>query len=141
MSYLFLFSFPGSPSIYYGEEIGLGKKDDTDNRCPMVWDVTRHNKDLKAFFKKMIILRNEYNDFKALTYRWIKCDKNLLVYQKGKIIFIINNSNEEAVVEVEDINKRMIDKPIVDIFNQKIIKTQNILKIKPFEFKILKKNG
>lgn len=57
------FTLPGSPLIYYGEELGLESESDPHCRQPMPWkDLDANNEDL-IFYKRMIDL---YNSKKAL---------------------------------------------------------------------------
>ena len=46
MAYSLLFSLPGTPTIYYGEEIGMGEDLDAPGRMavrtPMQWDASRN---------------------------------------------------------------------------------------------------
>ena len=57
---LFQMTFPGAPSIYYGDEIGMTGGHDPDNRrafrwdCPETWD-----RDLLHDFQKMVALRRD----------------------------------------------------------------------------------
>ncbi len=50
-------TWPGSPSIYYGEEIGMKGGADPDNRRCMEWDQARTGNDMLAFYTKVITLR------------------------------------------------------------------------------------
>ena len=93
LAYLFIFTFCGSPAIYYGDEIGLEGKHDPDCRRCMIWDEKKQNKDLLNFFQELIKLRKSYSDFKLVDIKWINNNDNVLVYQKGKLIFIINNNS------------------------------------------------
>ncbi|HMM28475.1 MAG TPA: maltodextrin glucosidase [Aggregatilineaceae bacterium] len=52
-----LMTFPGVPSIYYGDEIGLSGDGDPDNRRPMIWDEARWNHARRALFQRLIALR------------------------------------------------------------------------------------
>ena len=52
-----LFSFPGTPVIYYGDEIGLEGGKDPDSRRAFPWDVTKWNSDLRSWIQKLIYLR------------------------------------------------------------------------------------
>jgi alpha-glucosidase len=52
-----LFTYPGVPCIYYGDEIGMVGADDPDNRRCMNWDQFAWNTDLRAYFKLLIHLR------------------------------------------------------------------------------------
>lgn len=56
---MFVMAYPGTPCIYYGDEIGLeGGKDPQNRRC-MEWDESKWDRGLFEFYKKAIALRNE----------------------------------------------------------------------------------
>jgi glycosidase len=63
-SYAFMFISFGSPSIYYGGEIGLEGNDDPDNRRPMVWDVKHWDNALLSNIIKLIDLRRKFSVFR-----------------------------------------------------------------------------
>jgi len=52
-----LFTFPGVPSIYYGDEIGLEGGRDPDNRRCMSWNPDTWNTGRHAFYQQLIQLR------------------------------------------------------------------------------------
>jgi len=45
--------------IYYGDEIGLSGGEDPDCRRTFIWDKERQDRELLAFFKKLIQLRKQ----------------------------------------------------------------------------------
>jgi len=51
----FLLTYTGTPSIYYGTEIGMEGGDDPDCRKTMEWDREKWDKDLFEFTKQLII--------------------------------------------------------------------------------------
>ena len=57
LAYLFLFTYPGAPCIYYGDEIGLTGGHDPECRRSFPWDESRWNHDILAHVKKLIALR------------------------------------------------------------------------------------
>jgi alpha-glucosidase len=57
LALVLLFAYPGTPCLYYGDEIGLGGGPDPDNRRPMVWDPARHDTDRLALVKSLVRLR------------------------------------------------------------------------------------
>jgi cyclomaltodextrinase / maltogenic alpha-amylase / neopullulanase len=80
---LFQMTYPGAPSIYYGDEIGFGMAvpvgkrprydtaTDPDTRRTFVWEEKAWNHDLRAYFKRCIALRKAHpalrrGDFTAL---------------------------------------------------------------------------
>lgn len=52
-----LFTYPGVPCVYYGDEIGMVGTHDPDNRRCMIWDQSAWNSDLLAYFKLLMRLR------------------------------------------------------------------------------------
>jgi alpha-glucosidase len=52
-----LFTYPGAPCIYYGDEIGLAGGDDPDCRRCFDWDRARWDAGLHAHYRAMIALR------------------------------------------------------------------------------------
>ncbi|MBC8064634.1 MAG: alpha-glucosidase C-terminal domain-containing protein, partial [Chlorobia bacterium] len=53
-----LLTWPGTPSIYYGEELGMEGGKDPENRRGMEWDRTQSQNDFLATYKRLIALRN-----------------------------------------------------------------------------------
>lgn len=57
LAYFFLFSYPGAPGIYYGDEIGLEGGKDPDCRRTFPWDANQWNHDLRNWIKSLISAR------------------------------------------------------------------------------------
>jgi cyclomaltodextrinase len=71
LAWLFMFSFPGAPCIYYGDEIGLDGEHDPDCRKSFPWEESQWDQDLLSYVKQVIILRKQNpalrrGDFKRL---------------------------------------------------------------------------
>ncbi len=54
---LLLFTFPGVPCVYYGDEVGLEGGRDPDCRRCMPWDAEQWNHDLHTFYGTLMRLR------------------------------------------------------------------------------------
>jgi alpha-glucosidase len=54
-----LFTYPGAPCVYYGDEIGLDGAGDPDCRRTMPWDEAAWDADLRALFQRLARLRRE----------------------------------------------------------------------------------
>lgn len=52
------FTWPGAPSIYYGEELGMEGGADPDNRRGMEWQKATPDNSTLNFYKKLISIRN-----------------------------------------------------------------------------------
>lgn len=66
---LFQMVFPGPPSIYYGDEIGMEGGDDPDCRRAFPWDEGQWNHALRDDFKRFIALRQEHAVLRRGNYR------------------------------------------------------------------------
>ncbi|MEO3993912.1 MAG: glycoside hydrolase family 13 protein [Desulfurococcaceae archaeon TW002] len=58
IAYVLLFSLAGSPSLYYGDEIGMVGDGDPDNRRGMIWDESMWDKELLKLIKELIRVRS-----------------------------------------------------------------------------------
>jgi cyclomaltodextrinase len=60
LAYLFLFAYPGAPSIYYGDEIGLLGGKDPACRGAFLWEETHWNVEIHNYVKKLVQLRKSH---------------------------------------------------------------------------------
>lgn len=137
LPYLFLFTFPGAPSIYYGGEIGLSGKHDPDNRRCMPWDKEHHNTSIKSHIQKLITLRNEYHAFKSTDYEWIETndEKEFLIFKKEDLIFIMSKSNTSNTIKLPvTLQNRMY----TDIYSETTVDIQESITVTAYGFYILK---
>jgi alpha-glucosidase len=77
-----LFTYPGVPGIYYGEEIGLPGAHDPDNRRPMPWDEAAWNRDLLAYYTALIKLRRESAALIEGAFEELYADVGTIAYQR-----------------------------------------------------------
>jgi cyclomaltodextrinase len=55
-----LFMLPGTPMLYYGDEVGLAGSDDPDCRRPMPWDESEWRRGIYDLTRQLIALRHEH---------------------------------------------------------------------------------
>lgn len=58
------FTLPGTPAVYYGDEIGLSGGADPDCRGTMVWDTERWDKQEHRIYKHLITLRKNRRELR-----------------------------------------------------------------------------
>lgn len=103
LSYLFMFSFPGTPTIYYGGEIGMTGDHDPDNRRCMIWDEKKQDLVFKSRIQKLIQMRKNFDAFGSSDFRWVTYDNDAqtIVYEKrGKdtLLFLINSDEHSHTI-------------------------------------------
>lgn len=95
---LFQMTFPGAPSIYYGDEIGMEGGPDPDCRRAFSWDEQRWNKDLRSAFRRYIALRTAHPALRRGHY--------VTLHASGKIYAFTRQTEEETVIVVFNLGDR-----------------------------------
>lgn len=87
-------TWPGAPTIYYGDEAGVCGFTDPDNRRTYPWGHEDHQ--MIAFHKVMIKIHKQYAALMRGSVKILYTDHNFLCYerftQKEKILVVFNNS-------------------------------------------------
>ena len=95
-------TWPGAPTIYYGDEAGVCGFTDPDNRRSYPWGNEDH--ELIRFHKEMIRIHKEYEEIRTGSLKYIDGDYNILGYgrfnRKSVIAVMINNNDHEVTREV-----------------------------------------
>jgi alpha-glucosidase len=90
-------TWPGAPTIYYGDEAGVCGWTDPDNRRTYPWG--REDMDLIAFHRDIIRIHKENPALCKGSIKALTVDYNLIAYARfykdNIIIVIINNSDDE----------------------------------------------
>ena len=93
----FIFTIPGVPTIYYGDEIGMPGANDPDNRRMMKFDGLNKNElSVREYVKKLISLRRNYLPLVYGDFKLLLNEKNAMAYTRtyfGKIALIAMNSS------------------------------------------------
>ncbi|AFY79333.1 glycosidase [Pleurocapsa sp. PCC 7327] len=101
---LLLFTFPGAPSIFYGDEVGLPGGLDPDCRRGFPkeenWDLEVLN-----YHKKLIAVRNKYAALRTGDYRVLYAQGGVYVFSRSlgteKLIVAVNVDTNPAAITVE----------------------------------------
>ncbi|MCX5795125.1 MAG: glycoside hydrolase family 13 protein [Elusimicrobia bacterium] len=78
-----LFTFPGAPCIYYGDEIGLEGRSDPDCRRAFPWDRRRWDHRLRAFFRRLIRLRRGHPALRRGRFTRLLAQDGVYAYGRG----------------------------------------------------------
>lgn len=89
-------TWPGAPTIYYGDEAGVTGWTDPDNRRTYPWG--KEDQDLILFHKAMIAIHKKYRVFMEGSLKFLLGGKHLLCYgrftDQEQAVVIINNSDK-----------------------------------------------
>ncbi|RDY29821.1 glycoside hydrolase family 13 protein [Lachnotalea glycerini] len=95
-------TWPGAPTIYYGDEAGVCGFTDPDNRRSYPWG--KEDIELVEFHKAAIALHKKYNVLKFGSIKFLVGEKNVIVYgrfnNQDQIIVLINNDENEKSIEI-----------------------------------------
>lgn len=99
---LILFTFPGSPTVYYGDEAGMEGWEDPFNRSTYPWG--REDPELKARFALLGRTRKERPSLQKGAIRYLYANGPLLAYQRTlgeeRSVTVVNASGRRASLEL-----------------------------------------
>ncbi|WP_019509440.1 glycoside hydrolase family 13 protein [Pleurocapsa sp. PCC 7319] len=111
-----LMTFPGAPSIFYGDEVGLpGGKDPDCRRTfpqPENWNV-----ELLKAHKELIALRHQYPSLRTGTYKTLYAEQNIYVFARilndEELVIAVNTDSQQAnanfsVTELESQPQKLV---------------------------------
>lgn len=102
LAILFMMTFPGMPTVFYGDETGIQGVLEEEYRHPMPWNSGDMN--LREFFKKAIAMRHELAPLRRGDFRIISAEQGsgLLIFSRKlegrQITVCINSGNECAYI-------------------------------------------
>jgi glycosidase len=108
---LLLFTFPGAPSIYYGDEVGLPGGLDPDCRRGFP-DKENWNLEVLNYHKQLISLRHQYPSLRTGDYQILYAQDSIYVFSRSlgmeTLIIAVNVDNKpaEITVEITDLQSR-----------------------------------
>ena len=77
-----LYAFPGSPTVYYGDEAGMEGFEDPFNRRTFPWG--NEDKELTKWFSALGSARHKYAALRSGSIRWLRAQGGLLAFVRGK---------------------------------------------------------
>ncbi len=132
LAYAFLFSFPGSPSIFYGGEIGLSGDHDPKNRRCMPWNQDRQDDEMKTFIQTLIRLRRQVPALKSTRFDWLPASKGgLLAFKKDELLVVMNNQDQKTTLKLPESDK-------TDLLTGRQLGSVQTLELEPYQLYFLK---
>jgi glycosidase len=80
LAMLLQMTLPGSPCIYYGDEVGLEGREDPDCRRSYPWDPARQDGELRAFLSGLIALRRSQPAMRRGLFRLLGAEGSAVAY-------------------------------------------------------------
>lgn len=99
---IFLFTYVGVPSVYYGDEIGLEGKQDPDCRRTMPWDEKDWDMALFEDYQSLIQIRLEHPALQTGSIQWLYSGNNVCVFSRflaneTLLVVLSKDQNNDAV--------------------------------------------
>ena len=95
-------TWPGAPTLYYGDEAGVCGFTDPDNRRTYPWG--HENTDLIDYYRDLISMHKLSYTLRAGSFMFLPCRHNLVCYARftaeDQYIVIINNGGETEHVDL-----------------------------------------
>lgn len=95
-------TWPGAPTVYYGDEAGVCGFTDPDNRRTYPWG--HEDQYLVQFYRDAIRMHRELPVLKYGSVKMLKEDYNLISFgrfnENEQVVVVINNNNENKKVEI-----------------------------------------
>jgi len=119
---LFQMTYPGAPSIYYGDEIGMSGVHDPGCRGGFPWDENGWDRDLHGFVRRCTALRHAHPALRWGKMDWLFAGQGVVVYLRhldqdesrssDALIVAINNTRRPVILDVP-VGKYLVDGTIV----------------------------
>lgn len=104
LAYLFLMTYPGAPTIYYGDEVGLTGERDPLNRKTFPWDKSKWNQDLHDFVRELIMIRHSMPVLRTGSYEPIYTEGLVLGYLRREyeetVLVLINTDDQPQTISI-----------------------------------------
>ena len=95
-------TWPGAPTLYYGDEAGVCGFTDPDNRRTYPWG--REDQTLLRFYRTAIAMHKSHQVLKTGSLKFLKEEYNLIAYARfsdeERIVVIVNNNNANITAEI-----------------------------------------
>ena len=99
---VFQMTWPGAPTLYYGDEAGLCGFTDPDNRRTYPWG--EEDRELVRFHRDMIGIHRKYQALRTGSVKFLSGEENLLCYgrftRREQFVMIVNNDQRTRTLDL-----------------------------------------
>lgn len=105
LAFMCMFTVPGAPCIYYGDEVGLAGDHDPDNRRGFDWDPLAWDQELQGLIKQFIAMRKDWDVLRSHHFEILHAEDGQIVYQRlsstEQVIVAFNNATSAALIQLD----------------------------------------
>ncbi|MDJ0728653.1 MAG: glycoside hydrolase family 13 protein [Crocosphaera sp.] len=105
---LLLFTFPGTPNLFYGDEIGIEGSHDPDARKGFPTE-DKWDQEALAYHKQLIQIRKKYTALRTGDYQTLYAKEQVYILARilgeEMLIIAVNNGKEKAEINLSDFEK------------------------------------
>lgn len=107
LAMLFMITFVGIPSIFYGDEVLISGKTESEYRAPMRWNPSESQLGMIEYVSKLIKIRNSHSSLTNGKFTNINTDNSdTLIFERKNneetLLIIINNGNKDYKISLID---------------------------------------
>jgi cyclomaltodextrinase / maltogenic alpha-amylase / neopullulanase len=104
LAYLFMFTYPGAPCIYYGDEIGMDGKQDPECRKSFLWNESAWNNQLLDYVKSLTHLRHSHKTLRRGTFHKLNANDGTYAFARkfedDNLVIALNASKDIMKIKV-----------------------------------------
>ncbi len=118
------FTLPGSPNVYYGDELAMPGGSDPESRAPMRWDQVRDDNAALAWMKQLVAMHRKSRALRIGDFRLAEAHK-LFAFERrteraaDSVIVVVNASSAAVSESVLLTDSKLMDgTPLVDLLGR-----------------------
>ena len=104
--------WPGAPTLYYGDEVGMCGFTDPDNRRPFPWG--HEDQQILELHKELIRIHRTYPAARTGSFRMLHCEHGILSFgrfDREDQIFVAVNNNDTAKIVIFSVEEIGVNTP------------------------------
>lgn len=98
-----LFTYPGAPCVYYGDEVGLAGNGESESRRTMPWDEREWDHDLRALYQRLARLRRVSPALREGGFQFLYASGHTLAYLReapGERLIIVARRGDDGLAHL-----------------------------------------